>query len=66
MGIGAGVVLIAIGAILRFAVDANVEGVNLDTVGVILMVVGAVGVLLSLFVFESWRSVPGRDRRDAV
>jgi hypothetical protein len=66
MGIGASVLLIAIGAILRFAVDATVEGVNLDTVGVILMIVGAIGVLLSLFVFESWRGVPGRDRRDVV
>jgi hypothetical protein len=64
MGIGAGVLLIAVGAVLYFAVDATiVDQVNLDTVGIILMVVGTIAIVLSLFVFESWRSV-SRDRRD--
>lgn len=59
MGIGVGVLLLAVGAILAFAVDPTlVEGIDLDTVGVILMVVGALAILLSLFVFESWRTLP--------
>ncbi|GAB2938081.1 hypothetical protein GCM10027047_38180 [Rhodococcus aerolatus] len=53
MGIGAGIVLIAIGAILRFALtpDAQVNPVvNLGVVGVILMIVGVLGVILDLAV----------------
>jgi len=48
MGIGIGILLIAIGAVLKFAVDVTVQGINLDTVGVILMLVGALGTLFSL------------------
>ncbi len=48
MGIGISVFLLAVGAILAFAVDVQVSGVSLDTVGVILMVVGLIGFLLSL------------------
>ena len=55
MGLGVGIFLIAVGAILTFAVDANTNGtVNLDTVGWILMAVGAAGVLLSLIFWSSW------------
>ena len=49
MGIGTSLLLIAAGAILKFAVHASVSGLSLQTVGVILMVVGAIGLLLSLF-----------------
>jgi len=49
MGIGTSILLIAVGAILKFAVTADVSGLELSTVGVILMVVGAIGLLLSLF-----------------
>lgn len=70
MGIGVGVLLLAIGAILAFAVDPTiVEGIDLDTVGIILMAVGALAILLSLFVFEGWRTIPrGRayERREVV
>ena len=45
MGIGVSLLLIAIGAILTWAVTATVSGVDLDTVGIILMVVGAAGGL---------------------
>jgi hypothetical protein len=48
MGIGTSIFLIALGAILKFAVTASVSGVDLATVGVILMVVGIVGLLISL------------------
>ena len=46
MTIGASLFLIAVGAILKFAVTASVAGINLHVVGVILMIVGAVGLAL--------------------
>jgi uncharacterized protein (DUF983 family) len=48
MGIGTSIFLIALGAILKFAVTATVSGLQLATVGVILMVVGILGLALSL------------------
>jgi len=51
MGIGISIFLMAVGAVLTFAVDAVTDGVNLDTVGIILMVVGALGLLASLVIF---------------
>ena len=58
MGIGVSLFLLAIGAILTFAVGpeaSEAEGlINLDTVGVILMIVGAIGMLLSLIFWSSW------------
>ena len=50
MGIGASVFLVALGAVLTFALDLKVSGVDLSTVGVILMVAGVVGLLVSLVV----------------
>jgi uncharacterized membrane protein len=49
MGLGTSLFLIAVGAILRFAVSVSTSGVNLQTVGVILMIVGGVGFILSVF-----------------
>ncbi len=54
MGLTGSLLLIAIGAILRFAVDVTTDGFNLHTIGVILMIVGAVGFLLSLIFWSSW------------
>lgn len=48
MGIGTSIVLIAIGAILKYAVTASVSGIDIQTVGVILMVAGIIGLVLSL------------------
>jgi hypothetical protein len=48
MGIGTSIFLIAVGAILKFAVTTEVSGIELATVGVILMVVGIVGLVISL------------------
>jgi hypothetical protein len=59
MGIGISIFLIAVGAILTFAVNVVADGVNLDTVGIILMVVGAIGLLASLTIFASWGSRGG-------
>lgn len=44
-----GIVLVAIGAILRYAVTADASGIDLDMVGLILMVTGGVGFVLGLF-----------------
>jgi hypothetical protein len=64
MRIGLSLVLLAAGAILTWAVTATVSGVNIHVVGVILMVVGALGVLLSLAFLSSARA--GMHRRDVV
>ena len=58
MGIGTSLFLIAVGAILYFAVDASVSGIEITTIGIILMVVGVLGLLISLFMLSSAR----RDR----
>jgi hypothetical protein len=55
VGIGVGLFLVAAGAVLSFAVDATVSGLNINTVGVILMIVGAVGVVLDLAIFAPRR-----------
>jgi hypothetical protein len=60
MGIGVSILLIAAGAILTWAVHATVSGVSLHTIGWILMIVGAIGVLLSLVFWSSWGGVGGR------
>ena len=54
MGLGVSLFLIAVGAILTWGVTASVEGVDVDAVGVILMVVGLAGLLLSLLFWSSW------------
>lgn len=48
MGIGISILLIAIGAILLWAVTATIAGVSINTIGVILIVVGGVGFLVGL------------------
>ena len=62
MGIGVSLILIAAGAILTWAVNATVSGLNIHTIGVILMVVGAIGLVLSLMFWSSWGGV-GATRR---
>ncbi len=48
MGIGTSLFLIAVGAILKFAVTASVSGIELETVGAILMVIGILGLVIAL------------------
>jgi hypothetical protein len=55
MGIGAGFFLVAIGAILRFAVSVTTTGFNLHTIGVILMVVGGLGIVVEFAIFAPRR-----------
>jgi hypothetical protein len=66
MGIGVSLILIAAGAILTWAVNATVSGVDINTIGVILMVVGAIGLVLSLMFWSSWGGVGGRRRTTYV
>jgi uncharacterized membrane protein YGL010W len=54
MGLGVGLILSAVGAILAFAVNTTVSGVNIHTIGWILLIVGIVGILLSLVFWSSW------------
>jgi membrane protein implicated in regulation of membrane protease activity len=66
MTTGTSILLIAVGAILRYAVTAAVSGVSLTTVGLILMIVGVLGLVLSLFYMLAWRPRRGRVVRDRV
>jgi hypothetical protein len=58
MGIGSSIFLIAVGAILYFAVNAGVSGLEISTIGLILMVCGALGLVISLFFLGSLRRTP--------
>ncbi len=62
MTIAAAIFLIALGAILRYATNLHVEGVSVDTVGLILMIAGAAGLVLSFIQEAIW----SRRRRDEV
>ncbi|MEX0973554.1 MAG: hypothetical protein WDZ46_09905 [Solirubrobacterales bacterium] len=53
--------VIAVGAILRYATNINVQGVNLDTVGLILMIAGLVGLLIGVW---QWAALSRRGRED--
>jgi hypothetical protein len=66
MGIGVSLILIAVGAILTWAVTAEASGIDLTTVGVILMVVGLAGGLISLVFWSSWGGFGGRSRDTTV
>ncbi len=63
MGIGISILLLAIGALLTFAVTAQVSGVDLNTVGWVLMVVGAIGLVWSLLAAASIRPFARREER---
>jgi uncharacterized protein DUF6458 len=56
MGIGASIFLIAVGAILAFAVNADVSGLDIAVVGWILMVVGVIGLLMTAFIWGPRRT----------
>ena len=58
MGIGVSLILIAVGAILTWAVHGTSSAIDVNTVGVILMIVGVVGLLLSLVFWSSWGGWP--------
>jgi hypothetical protein len=54
MGLGVSILLIAAGAILAFAVSADLSGVDVQTIGWILLIVGIVGAVLSMIFWSSW------------
>ena len=54
MGITVSILMIAAGAILRWAVSATADGFNIQTIGLILFIVGIVGAVLSLAFWSSW------------
>ena len=70
MGLGVSLILIAVGAVLAWAVHVSPHGFNIHTVGYILLVVGVVGALLSMIFWSSWAGpgyfTGGRTRRRTV
>jgi hypothetical protein len=64
VGIGVSLVLIAFGAILTWAVNASVSGLDVNVVGVILMIVGLIGLTLSLIFFAPWSARRRRTVRE--
>ena len=60
MSIGTSLFLIAVGAVLRYAVTVSAKGFNIHTIGVILMVIGTVGLAISLWMAASGRSSADR------
>jgi hypothetical protein len=61
MGISFSIFLIAIGAILAWAVNAEVSGIDIQVAGIILLVVGVVGLIASLVFWSSWGGFGNRD-----
>ena len=61
MGIGTSIFLIALGAILYFAVNADISGLEISTIGLILMIVGILGLIISLYLMSqaNRRAAPG-------
>jgi hypothetical protein len=66
MPLGTSIFLIAVGAILRYAVTASVSGIDITTVGLILMIVGIVGLVMSVIYMLAWRPRRGAVVRDRV
>ncbi len=62
MGIGVSIFLLAIGAILTFAVEASISGLDINVVGIILMISGAIGLLLTMLVFGRRDTTVAQDR----
>jgi hypothetical protein len=64
MGVGTSLLLIAVGAVLRFAVSVTTSGFNLHTIGLILMIIGAIGLVISLLFWSTWGGVGSGYRRE--
>jgi Domain of unknown function (DUF6458) len=54
MGLGVSLILIAVGAVLAWAVNVSTSGVDINAVGVILLIVGIIGAILSMIFWSSW------------
>ena len=66
MGLGVGIFLTALGAVLAFAVNTSVSGIEIKTIGWILMAVGILGIVLSMIFWSSWGGPGGARRRTTV
>jgi hypothetical protein len=66
MGIGVSLLLIAAGAVMAFAVHVSGHGFNVHTIGIILLVVGAIGALMSMIFWSSWGGVGGTRRETVI
>jgi hypothetical protein len=66
MTTGSSIFLIAVGAILRYTVTATVSGISLQTIGLILIIAGVLGLVLSLFYTLAWGPRRGQVVRDRV
>jgi hypothetical protein len=66
MPLGTSIFLIAVGAILRYAVTTTVSGIDITTVGLILMIVGILGLIISIFHMLAWAPRRGRVLREGV
>jgi hypothetical protein len=66
MGIGVAIFLIAVGAILRFAVDVTTNGLDIHMIGNILMIVGVIGALFSLLFWSTWGGWGDRGGDDVI
>lgn len=64
MGLGTSLVLIAVGAILRFAVHVTAHGFSIHTIGLILMILGIVGLVISVLWMTVWANRTRTTRRD--
>jgi len=60
--LGTSLFLIAVGAILTFAINADISGIEISTVGIILMIIGVIGLLISLFYWGPRRRRVVEDR----
>jgi len=66
MGLGVSLFLIAVGAVLTWAVNAEVSGLDINAVGVILLVVGALGLVLSMIFWSSWGGIHSSHREEVI
>jgi hypothetical protein len=66
MPAGSSIFLIAVGAVLRYAVTATVSGISIQTIGLILIIAGVLGLVLSLFYMMAWGPRRGAVVRDRV
>ena len=65
MGISLSILLIAVGAVLAWAVNAEAAGIDLQVAGIILVIVGAIGFVVSLIFWSSWGGFGRRDTGDS-
>ena len=66
MGLGVSIFLIAVGLILWLAIDVTTNGVDINMIGIILVIVGAIGLLLSLLFWSSWGGMGGYRREQTI